>query len=36
MRAVRGLARAHVQQVQHAGVSREACYVISKYVPMLL
>jgi hypothetical protein len=29
-------ARAHVQEVQHAGLSREACCVISKYMLKLL
>jgi hypothetical protein len=36
LRALRGLARAHVQEVQHAGLNREACCVISKYVTKLL
>jgi hypothetical protein len=35
MRAVRS-ARAHVPEVQHAGLSREACCIPSKYVPKLL
>ena len=32
MRAV----RAHVPEVQHAGLSRKACCIISEYVPRLL
>jgi hypothetical protein len=27
---------AHGQEVKHAGLSREACCIICKYVPMLL
>ena len=29
-------ARAHAQEVQHAGLSREACCIICKYMPKLL